>query len=195
MSVATSGTAWLACRHRVGSPHGRRVLLAAGPDLPGAGLEINELGHAYPEATLLTGAEARTRELRAVLERCDLAHVAGHGVVEPGMSMRSGVLLSDGPLTSYDLELTRRLPPLLVLSACGSGHATARFPGGAPLGFVETALALGTGTVIASVLPVPDRELTPAMVAAHRGLLAGLPPAEAVARHLAVFGFVCFGAD
>jgi CHAT domain-containing protein len=57
-------------------------------------------------------------------------------------------------------------------------------------------LRCGTATVIASVLPVPDRQAVALVTDLHAGLARGLGPAAALgaaqARH-GDLGFVCFG--
>ena len=50
------------------------------------------------------------------------------------------------------------------------------------MGLSATFLALGTRHVVASVVPVPDAETAPLMIAFHRLLAAGQPPTSALAR-------------
>jgi CHAT domain-containing protein len=73
------------------------------------------------------------------------------------------------------------------------------------LGLSATFIGKGAAQLVASVLPVPDAETAPLMVALHRGLASGQPPAVALAaaqRQLAgddpaamaaAAGFVCLG--
>jgi CHAT domain-containing protein len=49
------------------------------------------------------------------------------------------------------------------------------------MGLSATFLALGTSQVVASVVPVPDAETVPLMVAFHRRLAAGTPTVPALA--------------
>jgi CHAT domain-containing protein len=74
------------------------------------------------------------------------------------------------------------------------------------MGLTAALFALGTRTVVATVIPVPDEATRPMMLALHAGLRRGLPPAEALAHARAgadaddssalatAAGFVCFGA-
>jgi CHAT domain-containing protein len=73
------------------------------------------------------------------------------------------------------------------------------------MGLVATLLCLGTRTIVAPVVAVPDTATMPLMLALHDGLGRGLPPAEALAAAssgsdadgqalVASAGFVCFGA-
>ena len=112
--------------------------------------------------------------------------------------------MADGPLTMHDLEQIDRLPRCLVLAACDSGLSQAH-PGEELIGFLARLLVGGTGTVIASVVPVPDVDTVPLMLALHRSLNAGAAPATALARaraevvdssaqgFLAATAFACFG--
>ena len=74
------------------------------------------------------------------------------------------------------------------------------------LGLSSALFALGTSTVVGSVVPVRDESARELMIGFHRRLAAGRGPAEALAEsqlelsagHDAAFGsgaaFVCFGA-
>jgi CHAT domain-containing protein len=94
-----------------------------------------------------------------------------------------------------------------VLSACRARHAVTR-PGNEPLGFAAALLALGTRTLIAPTVEVPDAEPTRRLLTGfHRGLAAGQRPSVALARARAVMdlddhldlaaaaSFACIGAD
>ncbi|MFC3999117.1 CHAT domain-containing protein [Nocardiopsis sediminis] len=198
VSVVPSARTWLAREPRragsaaAGSPP-PRALLTAGGGLDGAPAEVRALRGLRPGATVLTGGAARVHAVLDALGGADLAHIAAHGSTCPDAPMLSGVELADGPLLAYDLERLPRLPDLTVLSSCWVGGSTPA-PSGLPLGLGSALLALGGTAVVAGVLPVRDRETGPAMVAFHRAVAAGTPPAQAVADHLAGAGFVCFGA-
>jgi CHAT domain-containing protein len=68
------------------------------------------------------------------------------------------------------------------------------------MGFTAALFALGTATVIAAVVPVPDEATKGLMLALDGELLRGTPPAEALVRarardeRLTAAAFVCFGA-
>jgi CHAT domain-containing protein len=89
--------------------------------------------------------------------------------------------LSDGALTVYDLESLRRAPHTLVLSACESGLSDVR-PGDELMGLAAALFALGTATVIGSVIAVADEATVPLMSAFHRHLALGAAPSVALAR-------------
>jgi CHAT domain-containing protein len=91
-----------------------------------------------------------------------------------------------------------------VLSACDSGLSDVR-AGDELRGLMAALFTQGTRTVIAPVTPIPDEATLPVMVALHRALSGGTPPAAALAGAMAgsvdtpqaraaAAGFVCFGA-
>ncbi|QVQ53531.1 CHAT domain-containing protein [Spiractinospora alimapuensis] len=162
------------------------VTLVAGPSATSAS-EIRKLGALRPDARTLTGQDAVCSQVSDAMSRGGLVHVAGHGVAGYHR-MGGGILLTDGPYTGYDLWLAARPPRVLVLSACGPAGST-------PLGLPLAAIRHGVAVVIASVVPVRDTLLPAAMLATHRSLLDGVPPARAVDRHLAHLGFVVFSRE
>jgi CHAT domain-containing protein len=113
--------------------------------------------------------------LRA-LEGAGVAHIAAHGHVHPDNPLFSYLELKDGPLYGYDIARIENPPEVVVLSACESGLARA---------FLDA----GTRAVIASVLPVPDAQVSEAMAEVHRLIDHPVEAARAVA-HL---GFSCYG--
>lgn len=188
-----------------GEPGAGRVVLVAGPDLPHAVEEVRRLGRRYPDAVRLTGRKARTGPVLAALDGAALAHVAAHGAFRADNPLFSAISLVDGPVTVYDLESLREPPQLLLLSACESGLSAVR-PGDELMGLAASVLGLGTRTLVASVVAVPDDHTAHLMLAFHRHLKAGARPAEALCRAqasvdatdpraiAAAAGFVCFGA-
>jgi tetratricopeptide (TPR) repeat protein len=204
LSVARSATLWRRCATGSEGSVGD-ALLVAGPGLPEAEAEIEDLRARYPHATCLTGAQATTAAVTAGLARAELAHIAAHGTFRSDNALFSALELADGPLTVYDLEAAGRVPRRLVLSACDSGRDSV-LAGDELMGLTSTLFTLGTRTVVGSVAPVRDDQTRALMVALHRRLRAGEPPADALAAAqtevAAGFGtgfpsssaFVCFGA-
>ena len=66
------------------------------------------------------------------------------------------------------------------------------------MGTVNAALALGTSTLIAKVVPMSDAETQDALDALYVALASGMSPTSALAAaqssKLEIPGFVCFGA-
>ena len=202
VSVVPSAALWLRASAPAAAKGGGGVLLVAGPDLPHADGEMWDLAAIHPRAIVLAGAEATTARVSQALDGADLAHVAAHGDYRFDNPLFSSLHLHDGDLTVYDLELLSQAPRLFVLSACESGVHDVR-PGDELMGLAAALFALGSTTLIASVVPVPDVATRPLMVEFHCRLAAGDTPASALAGAQAVMGrdlgtpatagFVCMG--
>jgi tetratricopeptide (TPR) repeat protein len=204
VTVSPSATIW----NRINSKpdvERPRVILVAGPGLPDAHHEVEELQAGYADAECLTGADATVDAVTAALERADLVHLAAHGRFRTDNPLLSSLTLSDGQLTVYDLEAVRRVPGCLVLSACDAGLSEVQ-AGDELMGLAAALFSLGTRTLVAAVAPVPDGETRPVALAFHDELRAGRRPAEALARTVTRMGetgtalataksFVCFGAS
>lgn len=205
VTVAPSAAIWHRTVTRADGGGSGAVVLIAGPNLTHAAGEVEALSQHYPDARRLTGAEATCEAACAAVDGADLVHVAAHGRFRLDSPLFSALELADGALTVYDLESLERAPRAVVLSACDAGMSAVR-PGNELMGLAATVLALGTETLIASVIPVPDDAVRPLMLELHRNLRSGLPPATALARTQAVLldlqvaegvagaGLVCYGA-
>jgi CHAT domain-containing protein len=192
--VAPSLSQWLALAGARPAGRGGTVLLA-GPGLRHAAGEIRDVAALLPRATALTGADATVGAALAALDGAALAHVACHGRFRADSPLFSSLELADGPLTALDLQGLRRTPDTLVLSACDVALSE-RHPGDELLGLSAALLSMATRTIVASVVPVPDRAARRLLLAFHRRLLTGSTPAAALAKAQAnatVPGFVCLG--
>jgi tetratricopeptide (TPR) repeat protein len=157
-------------RHwRPPSRGGRRVWVA-GPRLRHE--EVTALQREHGGTILKSTVESTLRGL----EGAGVAHIAAHGHVHPENPLFSHLELGDGPLYGYDIARIADPPEIVVLSACESGLARA---------FLDA----GSRAVIASVLPVPDAQVSEAMTEVHRLIDHPVEAARAVA-HL---GFSCYG--
>jgi tetratricopeptide (TPR) repeat protein len=203
VTVAPSATTWHRAQRPADAPTGS-VAVIAGPDLPGGQVEAETVGDIY-EADILDGPSATVAATTAALTRADLAHLAVHGSLSHDNPLFSSLRLSDGPLMVYDLERLSRVPPTVVLAACDSGRHVV-CAGDELLGLSTAFLAKGTRQIVASVIPIPDAETVPLMVAFHRRIVAGDSPAEALASAqqglhdsdggpamAAAAGFICIG--
>jgi hypothetical protein len=193
VSVAPSVSAWLRSVS-AGPRSGGRVWIA-GPRLRHAAAEARSL-HAAHGGELLVGRQAKVAAVLAAMDGAELVHIAAHGRFRADQPLFSAVDLADGPLFGYDVQRLRRPPRLVVLSACDAGRAVVN-PGGEMMGLATALLRAGTSTVVASVLPVPDRQAVGLVTAFHAGMRGGLGPAAALVAAQGShgdLGFVCFGA-
>jgi CHAT domain len=197
--VAPSAATWLALQ--APGPAGRRkVALMAGPRLRHVRAEVAAVGALYPRPVSLTGRLATVDAAMEALDGARIAHLACHGHFRSDSPLFSSLELADGPLNAYELQHLRRAPQLIVLSACDLGTSETR-PGDELLGIAAALIAMGTRTIIASVVPVPDAGAKRLMTSLHRHLTAGDAPAVALAKAQAELkrgtygqaGFVCLG--
>jgi len=203
LTVAPSAALWYAAQRRETQAPGR-VAVASGPDLPGARAEAEAVAAIYGTTALL-GAAATVHAVTEDLSRANLVHLAAHGHVRADNPLFSSLRLADGPLTVFDLERLERVASTLVFAACDSGRPVVA-SGDELLGFGASLLSLGAQQLVGSVVPVPDAETAPLMVAFHRQLAAGQHVAGALnhaQRQLAAeggkataaaAGFICIGA-
>jgi tetratricopeptide (TPR) repeat protein len=172
ISVVPSATFWARSRRAAVRPDGTGMALIAGPGLPGATAEVREVHRACPEAGLLLPPESTVRATLNMISNVGLAHVACHGLLRSDNPLFSSLLLSDGPLTLYEVLTSGAVPRRVVLAACESGLEH-RYAGGEVLGFVSALMARGTAGVVASTIPLPDGASVPLMTRLHRNIAAG----------------------
>jgi CHAT domain-containing protein len=192
--VAPSLATWAALASRPRSRR-RKAALVAGPRLRHAPAEVRELAALYDRPTVLDGKAAAAADTLRALDGAALAHIACHGHFRSDSPLFSSLELADGSLNVYELQTLRQTPEMVVLSACDLATSDLH-PGDEVLGLAAALLAMGTRTIVASVVPVPDAAAKRLMLAFHRGLLAGDAPGAALARAQArasVAGFVCIG--
>lgn len=201
LTTVPSATVWHSAAIRPVSTG--KVVVAAGPLLRGARAEAAAVAEVYGAAALLDGA-ATVEAVLTALPSARLAHLAAHGRLSPDNPLFSDLLLADGPLVVHDLDRLAGAPHTVVLAACDSGRSVVH-TGDALLGLSAAFLTRGTAQLVAPVVPVPDAETTPLMVALHHRLAAGRPAAVALAEAqeetsgagpatiAAGAGFVCIG--
>jgi tetratricopeptide (TPR) repeat protein len=202
VSVAPSATLWHRADSAASNGRARRVFVGYG--LPGAVTEAETVGAMHHRAPIVGGDATVDRVARA-MNGARLVHIAAHGRVQPSNPLFSSVMLADGPLTVYDMERLYRVPSIVVLAACDTGR-TVVSAGDEVLGISATLLGRGARQVVASVVPLPDVQTTPMMVAFHEQMLAGRSAPEALAEvqkrfagedgpvAAAAAGFACVGA-
>jgi hypothetical protein len=180
VSLSPSASFWDTAR-RCARPPCEKVLLAAGPQLPGAVNEVRQLGavHGDGDHLVLCPPDSTVKQVTNALEDVETAHFACHGIIRSDNPMFSSLQLSDGYLTVQELELRGITPRRVVLAACEAAADTS-FPGGEVLGFVSALIARGTAGILGSIYPVPDAAAASLMAQIHSLLRRGDPFAKAL---------------
>lgn len=202
--VMISPSAEMWWRAELGAKKGDGVVVVGGPDLAAAEPEIKGISQIYEDARVFPPGST-VDVVKNAISGASVAHVASHATFQVDNPMFSSLRLGDGDLNVYDIERLQDPPSLVVLSACDSGYTEAR-AGDELAGLTSALLAMGTRSIVASVGLVPDAPATSElMVEFHRGLVAGLKPAHALARaqeasfddpagFVAAASFICVGA-
>ncbi|HEU4542920.1 MAG TPA: CHAT domain-containing tetratricopeptide repeat protein [Jiangellaceae bacterium] len=178
VSLAPSGSMW--ARSRAMRPSASsQVVLAAGPDLPGAHAEIERLAELHDDPIVIGPPESTMATVAKALDDATLAHLACHCYIRSDNPTFSRLLLSDGFLTVHELDQRADVPHRVILAACESGRDVS-YDGNEMLGFVSTLMAKGTAGVLASSVVVPDQELLPLMSGVHTAISDGRTLAAAL---------------
>ena len=162
------------------------------PELPEAGVEIDEIAALYPGRLLSKPLRRRAATERAFWGLADRAgadaavlHVVCHGDVDATEPLASGLVFTDSRVEAAEVAM-RRLPFRdVVLSACSTGWRPDRaeelpLTGDDALGVVAAFLEAGARFVLASVPQVLDQAGRAFATAWHRHRLTGVSPLEAV---------------
>jgi CHAT domain-containing protein len=204
VTVSPSAKLWRRAADRP-VPVRARTVVVGGPGLPGAEAEASAIAALHPGASLLSGSDATASAVAEAAADAAMLHVAAHGTLRADNALFSSLLLADGPFTVYEMERVAFAPHHVVLAGCDTGRMQ-HVAGEEILGFAAAMLGGGTSTLVASVVPVPDRATLPVMMAYHEALLTGLSPAAALAGvqeridrddvsgTAAAAGFTCLGA-
>jgi tetratricopeptide (TPR) repeat protein len=170
LTVSPSMRLWAVARGA--PPSTGHIALVTGPGLSTGETEVTALSPVYHRARAIGGEGATVEAALQLLDGAGLAHIAAHGAFRADAPLFSSLLMADGPLHVHDLDRLQRPPHAMVLSACDSGNAAPIGPSEA-LGLVTSLLAMGTRTVIASVVPVNDRATIEVMRIIHEVVGAG----------------------
>jgi tetratricopeptide (TPR) repeat protein len=177
--ISPSVLAWYRAETKPERPG--HVLLVAGPDLEQAHAEVDELAVKHPDACILKGSDASVDNVLSNIAGARLAHLACHATFRADNAMFSSLRLADGELTVYDLEQSRSVPDVVVMSACDSGLSQ-ESAGEELTGLATSLLGMGARSLVASNALVPDDEATRVLMGAlHDQMLAGATAAEALA--------------
>ncbi len=177
VAVAPSAEAW--ARSAARPARGDKVVLVAGPELPGAVAEVAALAEIHPHATVLTPPSTSLAVAGPAIGSGALVHLACHGSVRADNPLFSSLLVSDEAITVQEIERRGWAPHRLVLAACEASTERV-YDGNESLGFITTLLAAGTAGLVASSVVIPDRQVTGLMIELHRNLAAGQTMAAAL---------------
>jgi tetratricopeptide (TPR) repeat protein len=178
VALAPSGSMWAHSRD-IRPSATARVVLAAGPELPGAQHEIEQLARHYSDPVVIAPPESTMATVAKALDDSTLAHLACHCYIRSDNPTFSRLLFSDGFLTVHELDQRADVPYRVVLAACESGRDVP-YDGNEMLGFVSTLMAKGTAGVLASSVVVPDLDLIPLMTGIHAAISDGRTLAHAL---------------
>ena len=203
-TVAASATLWARSRRHL--PSSPTVVLVAGAHLDHAMSEVRAIAGVHAERTIVIPSRATANRVMRMIDGAWLVHLATHHHLRPDNPLFGSFELADGPLYLHDLLRVRRLPHVVVLSACEAAKGTPA-PGGDVLGTSTVLMERGTATVIANASLVSDSGNNAApMLDLHRRLALGEDAAGALralridARErpprdqALISGFTCFGA-
>ncbi|MGH7469744.1 MAG: CHAT domain-containing protein [Longimicrobiales bacterium] len=185
LSYSPSATVWVQAGRR-NKPRGATGVLALAPrvaSLPASSDELSAIRKIYGrKSTVLMGAAASERALRARAPQSSIIHLATYGVVNKHNPLFSFVELApegddDGRLEVHEvtgLDLSGRL---VVLSACqtalGSGALADVPPGDDWVGLVQGFFQAGATRILASLWAVEDRATAQLMEQFYRRLRSG----------------------
>ena len=155
------------------------------PSLPAAEREAREIASSYRRASVLVGAAATDRSLRALAPGFDVLHFAGHAIVRADMPRLSHLVLapdrtSAGAAFASDIaSWNLRRTALVVLSGCSTSAGRLSATEGVS-SLASAFFAAGARTVIASIWTIEDAPTADFFIAFHRRLAQGARPATAL---------------
>ncbi|MFI2488009.1 CHAT domain-containing protein [Promicromonospora kroppenstedtii] len=160
-----------------------RLLAASGPGVAHGAAEARGVGEQWPGATVLTGKDAVTEQVRTALATHDVVHLATHGRHDADNPLFASIELADGPLFAHELDGTPLPGSVVILSSCEVGGST-QVLGGELLGLTSVLLRLGARAVIASVAKLSDELAARVMPRLHAHLRETDDPEAALAAAL-----------
>ncbi|MFJ3403491.1 CHAT domain-containing protein [Promicromonospora sp. NPDC090134] len=182
--LRTSVNSYVARGRTHARPTGERKLLAAaGPGVRHGATEARAVGEQWPGATVLTGKDAVTEQVRTALATHDVVHLATHGQHDADNPLFASIELADGPLFAHELDGTPLPGSVVILSSCEVGGSS-QVLGGELLGLTSVLLRLGARAVIASVAKLSDELAARVMPRLHAHLRESDDPEAALAAAL-----------
>ena len=135
---------------------------------------------AFPDARVLSGAEATAENFLALAPTADWIHFAGHGGWRADAPEASGLRLADRWLLAGELADISLQARWVTLSACHTARALVR-PGEEWFGLARAFLLAGASAVVAAQWDVDDEATARLMSDLYARLSNGSPLASALA--------------
>jgi CHAT domain-containing protein len=149
------------------------------PALPAAAVEAAWVAGRLPGSRLLVGPAATEPEVRALLPRAAIVHLATHGWLDEAAPLASSVLLASGTsLTVAELAGMSLSADLVVLSACHTGAGAAS--GDDLVGLARGLLVAGAREALVTLWAVNDTSTALLMGRFYDGLARRLTAADAL---------------
>jgi tetratricopeptide (TPR) repeat protein len=147
---------------------------------PLAATEAQQVGTAWPTATVRVGSAADSATFFDAANDHDIIHIAGHGLFRPDAPEFSGFRLADRWVTAAEIARIRLDGQLVVLSACDTGKRRLDLDLRETLGLPRAFLAAGACGVIVNLWPADDAATVDLMSTLHTTLAAGAGVADAL---------------
>jgi CHAT domain-containing protein len=170
VSYSPSAAVFAATTARPSAPIQRPLIVAPEiADLPWVQEEARRIAQQWPDALLLSGADATLDRVRRASRDHDALHLATHGIFRADNPTYSALELADGWLSVGELAELSRGRELVCLSACHTGMSGVG-PGDELLGLTRAVLGAGVGALVASLWAAND-DTAPAYMSAFYGNL------------------------
>ncbi|MBK8903188.1 MAG: CHAT domain-containing protein [Anaerolineaceae bacterium] len=181
ITYAPSSAIFLHCQQRPARKRNYALVVGVPDDsIPAVAAEVDAVTQYLPQAKVLLDEQATVQALQTSLEKCELLHLACHGLFRADNPMFSSLKLHDGWLTATDALRLNLQNALVTLSACESGRSHV-MGGDEILGLIRAFLGAGAATVVVSLWLAQD-ETTAVLMARWYELLSqdDMEPAAAL---------------
>jgi CHAT domain-containing protein len=157
------------------------------PELPGGEAEAMSVRAHYAHGDTWLGRDATLPRFVQSAAQHDVIHFAGHVIASSSQGKDSFLLFAGDPASPddgrlYAADITRMrftTTRLVVLAACSSLRGPTRGREGMP-SIARAFLASGVPAVVGTLWDVNDSVSQQMFTRLHRGLIAGLPPGQAL---------------
>lgn len=178
VSYVPSATA-LALSARGGRAGAGMLLVGySGEHLAHVDAEIALLEELFPQARVLTGVQARARQVTEAAPDYRLIHIASHARFRMDNVLLSAFTLADRRLTLAEITRLRLEAELVTLSGCETGRG--RLHGADMIGLASGFLAAGARSLLVSLWRVDDRATASLMRGFYQALRTGKGRAAAL---------------